>query len=341
MYSTCIHCDRSLGRNEVIEAFPVGGRLAFDADKGRLWVVCPISRRWNQTPLAERWEAVEECEKAFRRLRTRVHSDEIGAAQHPGGLALIRIGDPLPFEFATWRYGEAMRHRMKRWGFYTVVGGAAGTLIVLSGAVSGFAAGMILGQGWSVFHTLDTLLTRVTIPLPEGKVLRVKPHNVDLLNPTGDAEFGLRVKHGGGEIHLLDRDARRAASKVLPVINRFGARQGTVKTAVAQMAEVGGAEAFLHETWGRARPRPGSGIRWVMSQDMKGGAFMSLPGPTLLGLEMALQEEQERRALLGELAELKAAWREAEAIAQISDDLLIPRSIEDQLDALRGEEGSD
>ena len=31
MYSTCIHCDRSLGRNEVIEAFPVGGRLAFDA----------------------------------------------------------------------------------------------------------------------------------------------------------------------------------------------------------------------------------------------------------------------------------------------------------------------
>jgi len=341
MYSTCIHCDRALGRNEVIEAFPVGGRLAFDSDKGRLWVVCPYCRRWNLTPLEERWEAVEECEKAFRKLRTRVHSDEIGAAQHPEGLRLIRIGDPLPVEFATWRYGEAMRHRLKRWGFYSVVGGTAGTLIVLSGAVSGFAAGMILGQGWSVFHSLDRLLTRVTIPLPEGKFLKVKPHKVDLLNPTGESAFGLRVHHSGGEIHLLGQDARRAASKVLPVINRFGARQGTVKTAVTQMAEVGGAEAFLDETWGKARPRPGSGIRWVMSRDMKGGSFLSLPGPTRLGLEMALQEEQERRALLGELAELKAAWREAEAIAQISDDLLLPGGIQDKLDAMRAEEGSD
>jgi hypothetical protein len=45
--------------------------------------------------------------------------------------------------------------------------------------------------------------------------------------------------------------------------------------------------------------------------------------PTLesLGVEMALHDEQERRALDGELAELEAMWREAEEIAAIADAL--------------------
>lgn len=40
MYSKCLFCHSDLGANEVIERFPVGGRLAFDEAKGRLWVVC-------------------------------------------------------------------------------------------------------------------------------------------------------------------------------------------------------------------------------------------------------------------------------------------------------------
>jgi hypothetical protein len=36
-------------------------RPTFDPAKGRLWAVCPSSRRWNVTPLEERWEALEEC----------------------------------------------------------------------------------------------------------------------------------------------------------------------------------------------------------------------------------------------------------------------------------------
>jgi hypothetical protein len=39
---------------------------------------------------------------------------------------------------------------------------------------------------------------------------------------------------------------------------------------------------------------------------------------------MALHEEQERRALEGELWRLERAWDEAEEIAAISDDLLLP-----------------
>jgi hypothetical protein len=44
---------------------------------------------------------------------------------------------------------------------------------------------------------------------------------------------------------------------------------------------------------------------------------------------MALHEEQERRALEGELAILETAWREAEEIAGIADNLLVPSKDEE------------
>ena len=86
MYSTCIFCKRPLGTNEAIETFPVGRRLAFDPEKGRLWVVCRKCERWNLTPLEERWEAFEECERLFRDTRLRVSTDNVGLARLKEGL---------------------------------------------------------------------------------------------------------------------------------------------------------------------------------------------------------------------------------------------------------------
>jgi hypothetical protein len=285
--------------------------------------------------LEERWEALEECERVFRDLRTRVHFEEIGVAVHPEGMRLIRVGKPLPVEFALVRYGEAMGRRMRRYAFYTGLGTAAGVAVVTMGAFSGFAAGFAGGQLPQVFQAIQTLRSRVVLTLPGGEMVKVWPRRVDLLNPETEGELGLRVKHRGGETLLFDADARRVAAKVLPVVNRQGALKKTVRSAVEQIQEVGGPEGFIKETWGKARPRPGASIRWVMSNDMKAGSFGALPGSTRLGLEMALQEEQERRALEGELAALAAVWREAEAIAQISDDLLVPGKIEEKLRALK------
>jgi hypothetical protein len=45
-----------------------------------------------------------------------------------------------------------------------------------------------------------------------------------------------------------------------------------------------------------------------------------------------LHEEQERRALEGELWRLERAWKEAEEIAGISDSLLLPEGVDDFLD---------
>src|SRR5918912_2329325 len=105
MYATCLFCNSDLGRNEAIEHFPVGRRLAYDARKGRLWVVCRRCERWNLTPLEERWEAVEDCERLFRGAPLRVSTEHIGLARLREGLELVRVGRPLADEYAAWRYG--------------------------------------------------------------------------------------------------------------------------------------------------------------------------------------------------------------------------------------------
>ncbi len=114
MWSRCIVCASGLGENQDLEEFGVGRRLAFDAAKGRLWVVCPRCERWNLVPIEERWEAVEALERAFRSTPTRYSTAEIGLAQLRGGLEIVRIGNPIPGEFAAWRWGSRFGRRRGR-----------------------------------------------------------------------------------------------------------------------------------------------------------------------------------------------------------------------------------
>lgn len=114
MYATCLFCHASLGANEVIEHFPVGRRLAFDAVKGRLWVVCEQCGRWNLSPLEERWEAIDEAEREYRDTKKRVATDNIGLARLRDGSELIRVGAPLLPEFAAWRYGGIFSDRRSK-----------------------------------------------------------------------------------------------------------------------------------------------------------------------------------------------------------------------------------
>ena len=111
MYTTCLHCQHDLGRNESLELFPVGRRLAFDQAKGRLWVICTNCGRWNLTPMEERWEAIEGCEKLFRDTVLRASTDNIGLAKLTSGLELIRVGQPQFPEYASWRYADKFRRR--------------------------------------------------------------------------------------------------------------------------------------------------------------------------------------------------------------------------------------
>ena len=165
MYQTCMFCKKPLGANEVVETFPVGRRLAFDAAKGRLWVVCRTCQRWNLTPLEERWEAVETCEKLFRGTRIRTSSENIGLARHPEGLELVRIGKPLRPEFAAWRYGDQFGRRRRR-TIRVPTGMSAGSVAWALMGTTGSIAGLMGMSIWSTPTRGRPTVTRYVFGLP-------------------------------------------------------------------------------------------------------------------------------------------------------------------------------
>ncbi|MDE2794486.1 MAG: hypothetical protein OXL34_06665 [Gemmatimonadota bacterium] len=323
MYTTCVFCHRPLGANEVIEAFPVGRRLAFDAARGRLWVVCRKCERWNLTPLEERWEAVENCERIFRDTRVRISTENIGLARHPEGLALVRIGEPLRPEFAAWRYGDQFGRRRRRKILYgagaaVVVGG-----VVAGGLAAGVLSGAFLSQSGNLVNLWVNARTLVKLRPDGGGVIKLK--NQDLqgtrLRPADDGDgFKIQIRKGKRKVWYDGAEARRFVGAILPRINAMGGNPETVKKAVDRIETAGHPERFLMHT---------AELDSYHDNSRVPGYINKMPKPTKLALEMALHEEQERRALEGELWQLEQAWKEAEEIAEIADNLFLPEGAED------------
>lgn len=335
MYSTCLFCNANLGTNEVIESFPIGRRLAFDAANGRLWVVCRKCERWNLSPLEERWEAIEACEERFSDTRLRVSTDNIGLARGAEGLELVRIGAALRPEFAAWRYGDQFgrrrRRQMVRIGLGVgIIGGAiAGGVALGVGAGVGFGSG-----GWWIWRGIYTGFRRIAYGSPDAivaripyddkqeqpRVLTVRRRDLDDVRlgsaPNGGLLLALPLR--GDTVYLSGEDAERGAGYVLPAINAAGAERRDVESAVRLIEDSRKSPSeFVRETARRAE----------MWQKLK-----ALPSASLLALEMASHEESERRAMEGELALLEAAWQQAEEIAKIADNLLVPPSVDDFLE---------
>jgi hypothetical protein len=68
---------------------------------------------------------------------------------------------------------------------------------------------------------------------------------------------------------------------------------------------------------------------------MPDAGLLGLTRVQRLAFEMALHEETERRAMEGELGDLERAWREAEEIAGIADDLLVPAGVSTRIEEFR------
>jgi hypothetical protein len=330
MYTTCIYCHKPLGANEIIERFPVGRRLAFDASRGRLWVVCRACERWNLSPLETRWEAIEECERAFLATRLRISTDNIGLARLTEGLELVRIGSPERPEFAAWRYGDQFGRRRRR--SFLIAGGA----VVAIGAVAAGAAATGIGLGgfagiWGNIPNLIRGMRSVKLKTDDGRRLTVRGTEFPKIRLIAAPHGGprLQFKHKGRLEEFDDDEALRLAGRLLPAINAAGGSKRTVTDAVGQLEAERGSEAFIERfVASRVRSPRVAALAAVPP-------IAKLDGPTRLALEMALHEESERRAIEGELDVLLEAWREAEEIAGISDDLLIPPEVERQLGDLK------
>jgi hypothetical protein len=323
MYNTCMFCNRPLGANEVVETFPVGRRLAFDAKRGRLWVVCQKCERWNLSPLEERWEAVETCERLFRDTRVRVSTDNIGLAKHPEGLELVRIGEPMRPEFAAWRYGDQFGRRRKRAILYGAAGAVVVGTVMVGGVVSGALSGALLGQVGNFWNMWANGRTLLKLRTDDGRILKLRQPDLLGTRLRPDEEgvgYRLELRKGKKTEWFEGSQAQRLISQVMPKMNRRGGKQQTVQEAVGWIEQLGHPDAFLKDIV--------SGNRFVDRNGVP-GFVNKMPPATKLALEMALHEEQERRALEGELWRLERAWKEAEEIAAISDDLLLPSEFGD------------
>lgn len=359
MYSTCLFCHAALGQNASIEHFPVGRRLAFDAAKGRLWVVCKRCLRWNLSPLDERWEAIEEAERAYRDTKKRVTTDQVGLARLRDGTDLIRIGEPLRPEFAAWRYGDTFGRRRRNQLALGGVGVAAagGLVAALTIDVPTFimaltAVPIFALNAANLRRLVGIAIPRVRVVAGDGAIVKISDsglsHVLVQLNAAArnsDQELNLGIVRGRSSrptpmMHITMPDGTRksfrdpierlsgraaelALTKVLAATNAF---TGSAKDvfAATQLVENTPSPTALLRSLPLASYTPWLQRMLTAGKGVNGIVRVSaMPAHARLALEMSLHEESERRALQGELHELEQRWKEAEEIAAISDSLFL------------------
>jgi hypothetical protein len=366
LFSTCLFCHTDLGHNDSVERCGVGRRLAFDAKKGRLWVVCTQCGRWNLTPLEDRWEPIERCEQLFRDTWQRFTVDNIGVARTKERLELVRIGDALPSEIASWRYGA----RLERWA-----GSAAPIRGVVrrSGRFIARRLAAALARGATVAGLSDNAILRVSTLQRRNAVLARSTDESDrcvtiryahlahaeLIRPARDMPWRVRVMHDEGRSVLAEGAGLYTAGKLLAVLNFAAASHAEVQWAVSKLGDAGDPTGFftriaslaLRTEWGLRPEAPDTGPAESQATTVAerlalrlanrsfwghGGIGSSptmplyrLPSVNRLALEMAANEDAERRALEGELDDLREAWREAEEIAEIADNMFVGETLEE------------
>jgi hypothetical protein len=337
MYSSCTFCYSSLGRNELIEACPVGSRLAYDMAKGRLWIVCRRCGRWNLSPLEERWEAIADAERTFERLTVRAATDNIGLARSADGTDLIRVGSAPRVEISTWRYSDVFTRRWKRSAAMGgLVLGASAVAIATGSYLSLFAtvpgASLLLQvPGWAhMAYDRRRVAARLRDPSGQVAVVSRKQARAARLVSTGGEAWELCLAHSLGEARLTGTEALHIAAPLLTLINAQGARKGVIEEASRVADEHSETETALGIIAGRNRVHPMGG--WPTPQHLA-----AYSRPDRLALEIIVTRDVETRALDGELEYLERAWREADEIASIADDLLVPESIRQRADALKRE----
>jgi hypothetical protein len=360
MYTSCLFCSSHLGRNDMVPTLPIGQRLAFDPARGRLWVICRWCERWNLVPIEERWEAVEECERLFRGTRLRFSTPNVGLAYIRGGLALVRIGPALKPEIAAWRYGGYLNRWLPAAQVDPLRRVADGVTHLADRGAAMIAVRMGLRRDYdlAMWVRLKSRPGRVVATVETDRarlVIRARHLEAcELVRPDPGQGWQLKLAHDRGVDFLAGDQGLGAAGKLLARLNGGRVPDATVRYAVAKLEDAGNPDGYfarvaaiaMRHWWGRfseARPEEPVAVAPAATESERlalhltkrsfwgRGGFGSEPATPLprlplvdrLALEMAANEDTERRVMEGELALLERAWREAEELAAISDKLLL------------------
>lgn len=372
MYSTCIHCQKDLGRNDLLETLPVGRRIAFDEATGRLWVICAGCARWNLVPFESRWESIEAGEKLYRASVQRMSTGEIGLARTREGTELVRIGAPLRPEMAAWRYGASLIRRRVKYAtgtgpllslfagaaaigypWFQLTGLGLGTALVASQVMAAVSRRYIQSKTQAVFAHPDgaVRIMRTTVPWliaapGSGHGLQVRlpifagpdVKDTSFFHVPLEALRGIRREGFKG---WANNPAR--VSDLVP--SHYALLDGDDAVAAlrvvlplvhesgASRRMVADASAHLDATHGSATAVLFTGLREWERTNVR---LDTLGKPRRLALEMFVHEDSERRWLAGELLDLEQEWRKANEIATIADSLVRDARVEARMRELQG-----
>ena len=312
MLTTCLACHRPFPANETLEHFPVGHRIAYDPERGRLWAVCPSCARWTLAPFDARWEALEELERTARdRARLLAETDNIGLLT-VDDIDVIRVGHADLREESWWRFGKEFAVRRKK----------AKRQVLKGKIVNAAATAVILGIPFWGHTDADRWIDRARKKEFGRKVGKSSLSRCDRCgyelgkfrfedygrlgirtHPERPFALALECPRCDADQLLTGVPAEHVLRRTLAYNNFAGGTEATVKEAVGLVEAYDDTDQLLRRV---AEQR----IR--LSRMTEKGAF---------ALEIALNADVERRMLEMELAELEARWRQEERIAAIADQL--------------------
>lgn len=312
MFTHCVFCHAALPKNDAVERFPIGRRIAFDPARGRLWAVCANCQRWNLAPIEQRWEALEDLERLAHDRGRLLASTEHIALVHAPGVDLVRVGRAELAEESWWRYGSELRRRHSRYNNILTA-----EWIIALAAFPLFGMGLFGGGSdlnryarWKKFGGTAWRGTRNCAHCGHALTQLAFNRTADLrLDTSGDAlKLLLRCTQCGtvepdAGFHFDGSEAERLLRRVLAWHNFAGANESGVHTAVRLIDQAGSASALV------------GGLR---EQRFRIGDREKRPD-LALALEIAVNHNAERELLELELSELEARWREEERIAGIAD----------------------
>lgn len=350
MYSDCLRCNRSLGRNTELARLPVGRRIAFDSTKARLWVVCPSCEQWNLVPIEERWEALEECERVIEGAETRVDGAGLGVARTAGGMEFLRATGISDADIANARYGRRIEKRQRllqaTFAALGLLAAAVGVRATLSSGSPMFGVYIGIAAAYWLFHIWrNPPRGWVRVARSTGQNTIVWPwqlKKVRLVMPSQDKQPELVLPGHGAELRLRGDEAVDFLTAFLPRVNGADCVDASIGRAINAVAEAEAQGRRLHT---EARGKRSRGKRvpahdyfrpWQrLAMWMVHRPLIDITPENRLALEMAVMEEAEQRELSRYAKSLTQALEDEGEIAGIADDLLTPPQVQERLAKLQ------
>lgn len=322
----CLVCGAAFGDEPLLDHLPPARRVAYDGERGRLWLVCPACRRWSLVPLEDRWEALEELERATRDRGKVLSSTDRIALIEVGPLEVVRVGGATRTEEAWWRYGRELLSRRSRYGRVSVTATVATGALIAGGWTTG--AFGLFGAWWISSYAPDAIKNSARWYRFGSDAWRGRArcaacgHEFRRLTFRAREELVL-VPAGEGEVEIVgpcprcgamqDGGFRPGADASGLMLRRILAHQ---HFSGADGDEVRRATRLIEEVGEPGRLTP------LLLRD--GRRLGDLQRTGALALEIASNEASELRKLEMEVAELEAVWRREEELASIIDGELTP-----------------